>query len=120
MKRLVLATLAVFCAAIVQVQPVEPLTTCQRACCHCAHPGACGMPSCRASTNPAPLVATAQSAQRGRAAARPLAQSGQFFFSVFPALRIEFAADPSGLAPSALAVPTAHAPLFKAHCSFLI
>jgi hypothetical protein len=119
MKRMVLALLAVFCAAVVQVQPVEPLKTCPCDCCHCKHPGECGMPACRSSSTASPTVATAQSVPNGRSAPRLLAQPGPFLASFVFAPGIG-SAPSSALTPSALAVPTAHVPLFKAHCSFLI
>jgi hypothetical protein len=65
------------------------------------------------------ILATAQ-AGVGRAAVRPMAQSSRLFASPFLASRIEATAALCALAPSALAVPAAHVPLFKAHCSFLI
>jgi hypothetical protein len=66
------------------------------------------------------MLATVQTAGIGRAAVRPMAQPGRLFASPFLAFRIELAAASNALAPSPLAVPTAHVPLFKAHCSLLI
>jgi len=112
--------MAVVCAAFVQVQPVVLSDSCQCACCHCKVPGACGIPGCRTPTPESPMVAAAHPAGLGRGAARPLAQPGQPFSASFIASRIGSDAALSALVPSALAVPAAHVPLFKAHCSFLI
>jgi len=78
------------------------------------------MPSCVTPTQAAPMLATVQAAYAGRAAVRAMPLPGQIFASTFPVFRIELASAKSALAPSASAVPTAHVPLFKAHCSFLI
>jgi hypothetical protein len=118
MKRLVWILLAVFCTAIAQVQPVEPLVRQKHACCDCG--GRCGMPDC---APPAPQVPSAfvgaQSVSVTRPqsarAVRPVRQAEKFFVGY---------AKP-GVSPSVLPAPSlmasaASVPLYKAHCCFLI
>jgi hypothetical protein len=117
MKRVVWLVLAVFCAALAQVQPVDGLGA-KAKCCRCCHPGACGMPGCCASAQTAPSTAQAENVGRLAAPRRALSagSAADIFYSAF----VEPAASSGPLFVSAQAAPSASVPLFRAHCSLLI
>jgi hypothetical protein len=121
MKRFVWLLLAVFCATMAQVQPVDSLAKAKmRGCCRI--PGACGMPGCcpaPASTSPV-TSASAGSALATAPAARR-AQTSRGVPEKFYASFAERLASRPLLPPaSADAARSAYGPLFAAHCSFLI
>jgi hypothetical protein len=119
MKRFVWILLAVFCTALGQVQPVEPLARVKHACCNCD--GRCGMPDC---APPAPHASTVFVSEQGVAVARPASvssesltrKSAEKFFAAFAAP----CASSVVLSAPWQTAPAAGVPLFKAHCSFLI
>jgi hypothetical protein len=120
MKRLAYLLVAVFCAAMVQVQPADGLAT-KAKMCSCCHPGACGMPGCCPSAAPAPAaLGSAQSARVVSASAIRRALPGRPTVEKFYAPFVEPGAPSPALVASAEAAPTANVPFFKAHCSFLI
>jgi hypothetical protein len=118
MKRIVWLLLAVFCSALVRVQPVEFAPCSRCACCHCKIPGDCGMPCSRAPAPASAMFAAEQSSLVARPAvgkarrAQPLAVR---FYASF----VEPVTQRVALMAPASAVPAARVPLFKAHCSFL-
>jgi hypothetical protein len=67
MKRLTWILLALFCTALVQVQPVDA-SKAKGMACACCHPGTCEMPGCC----PAPAPAALSSAQSARVANLPV------------------------------------------------
>ena len=121
MKRFVWFFLAAFCAALAQVQPVEPLQA-KHASCGCCdgETRACGMPDCAlppACPSTGLVLASAVSALRAESEnvmpkSRGLGARFYAQFSPRPAV-------PAEIAPQVVA-PTASVPAFKAHCSFLI
>jgi hypothetical protein len=118
MKRVAWLLLAVFCAALLQVQPVLiQQTTCA---CRCKVPGACGMP-CSRIPIPAPLSFAADRATPANAPAKGRESKSEQrlerrFFSVF----VESLTELGAIGVSAPSAAPARVPLFKAHCSFLI
>ncbi len=120
MKTLAWLLLAVFCTALVRVQPVELGLRKQCVCCHCKGPCECGMP-CSRAPNPVPVsFATEQPARIAQAAVRGKIQPARLAEEKFFAPFIESAAPALALNGSAPTAPAANVPLFKAHCSFLI
>ncbi|MFI5336306.1 MAG: hypothetical protein ACHQ5A_05960 [Opitutales bacterium] len=121
MPRFVWILLALWCTALAQVQPVEPLLPkAEKQCCGCH--GACGMPDCALAPTPVqPAAEPADTLTVARPAtlvtALPHALATVKFFALFlPAAPA--AADPP---PAPLpAPPPASAPLFQQHCSRLI
>jgi hypothetical protein len=118
-KRLTWLLLAVFCAALVQVQPLERLAKAKT--CGCCHtPGACGMPGCCPTPASTLLAASAErSASKAASEARKARLSRGatgYYYASFVGMR----AVRSHLQASAEATPAAHVPFFKAHCSYLI
>jgi hypothetical protein len=122
MKRLSWLLLAVFCTALMRVQPVDTGQRCPCICCHCKNPGDCGMPCDRSPTpTPAPLMFAAEQAARvARPSLRqkdsPARLVGEKFFAPF----VESATSSVAFSAAAVLAPPANVPLFKAHCSFLI
>jgi hypothetical protein len=122
MKRIAWLLIAVFCTALVRVQPVDLAqgTQCACRCCHCKIPGDCGMPCNRAPT-PAPLMFAAEKAARlAQPAVRRSLPPPRVSEEKFYAPYVEKVIPSIALNASALTAPAAGAPLFKAHCSFLI
>lgn len=117
MKRVVWLVLAVFCAAMAQVKPVDGLGAKAKPC-SCCHPGACGMPGCCASTSTACSPAQVETV-RSLAAPRR-AQAAPGISGTFYAVFVEPIAKGSPLFASARAAPAASVPIFTAHCSLLI
>lgn len=120
MKRVAWLLLAVFCPALVQVQPVQIQQTTCSCCCHCKVPGECGMPCSRVPV-PAPLSFASERATPLTAPARERQSRSEQrtelrFFSVFVESMTEIGA--IGMAPPPAS--PARVALFKAHCSFLI
>ena len=118
MKRLVWLFLAVFCTALLQVQPLDAA---KAKTCDCCHPSACGMPGC--CPPPASALTALSSAQSVRATSLPACRKAQSVRGVvekFYVLFVEPVAVRAAFLASAEAAPAAHVPLFKAHCSFLI
>jgi hypothetical protein len=121
MKRLVWLLLAVFCTAIAQVQPVEPLVSSQVRCPCCEIPGACGMADCNVppSSVPVRLIAEQSAPITVSAARRNAARLGRIALT----LASSFDAQSATLAvrnDAAISVRAGRGPLFQAHCSFLI
>ncbi|RXK54684.1 hypothetical protein ESB00_01955 [Oleiharenicola lentus] len=121
MKRLVWILVAVFCAALAQVQAVDLPVLAGGECCCCEDQArACGMPDC------APAPAAAQGllqlpvAAAQRSEARKLTPAPKARFETFY-VRVDSlpAKSPAG-SVSHRGTPAASVPLFKAHCSFLI
>jgi len=119
MKRLTWILLALFCAALVQVQPVDGLQAKAMAC-PCCHPGACGMPGCCAAPTPAPSALSL--AQSARVANLPVVRDAQAQdrAATFYASLVEPATVRCRLVAPPLAALAARVPLFEAHCRFLI
>jgi hypothetical protein len=118
MKRLVWLVVAVFCATLALGQVFDGLNP-QAKDCPCCHPGACGMPgccslpgSCSMAFDSAPLAQGAN--QPAPARKREMVENFFASFGAPTAIR--------GLRPvlALRAVPAVRAPLFTAHCSFLI
>jgi hypothetical protein len=119
-KRIAWILLAVFCPAMVRVQPVD-LAQC-KVCvsCHCKIPGDCGMP-CSRPDAPAPIMfAAEQSAKVTLEAGRRNLPDARLAEGKFYATVVEAATVPVALIKPVLMAPAAEVPLFKAHCSFLI
>src|SRR5580698_2085550 len=116
MKRAVWLLLAVFCAALWQVQPVDGVGA--KARCHCCHPSACGMPGCCASATTACSPARAEDGARLSAPTRM--QAARSRTETFYASFVETDSKSGPSFASARAVPAARVPLFEAHCSLLI
>lgn len=121
MPRFVWILLFAWCAALAQVQPVEPLLPrAEKECCGCG--GACGMPDCVLAPAPAqPPAEPAGTLTVSRPASTvtflKLALTTEKFFALFvPAS--DPAANPHA-PPKPVPLP-ASAPLFQQHCSFLI
>jgi hypothetical protein len=120
MPRFVWIIVLLWCAALAQVQPVEPLATkAEKECCGCD--GACGMPACAMLPAPAqpaadlePALTVARPLTKATALRAP-ADLAKFFSLALPAVRET--ADPP--APP-VAAPPASGPLFQRHCSLLI
>jgi hypothetical protein len=120
MKRVVWLVLAVFCAALAQVQPVDGLGTKAKPC-PCCHPGACGMPGCCPPPASASTAFSSAQAESVRSVPAPRrAQAARGPANAFYAAFAEPAHVRSSLLATAQAAPAASLPLFKAHCSFLI
>jgi hypothetical protein len=119
MKRLAWLFLAVFCAAMVQVQPVRGLPVKVKACNCCQVPGTCGMPDCcPPSAFASTVLGSEESVRLALPASRTVAairDASVVFYAAF----VEPAIIPPALS-AALAAAPARVPLFKAHCSFLI
>lgn len=120
MKRAVWLVLAVFCAALAQVQPVDGLAAKAKSC-PCCHPGACEMPGCCPSPASTPVAFNSAQAEcvKGVPApnrAQPACGSADTFYAAF----VEPIAVGGLLLAADQAAPAANVPLFKAHCSLLI
>lgn len=115
MKRLSWLLLAVFCSALVRVQPVDLSLAGNEAPCGCAMPDCCPPPARAplASTSVQPIQATELTAPREMPAARRPAVR---FYAQF----VERAISTITLPASASATPPVGTPLFKAHHSFRI
>jgi hypothetical protein len=121
MKRCVWLLVLAFCAAVVQVQPVQPLQA-KDAGCDCCVDGAnaCGMPDCA----PAPACPPAGALLAGeistlRAEAESVMPKSRSFRDRCYAHFSPRPARPAGIVPR-VAAPTASVPVYQAHCSFLI
>jgi hypothetical protein len=120
MKRLAWLLLAVFGAALLQVQPVEGLPA-KAKCCDCCHvPGTGEMPGCCPQVASLPAALGAE--QSARVANQPVRRAVP---AVGACARIYVSLVEPGASRSALPAPAeaaraAGVPLFKAHCSFLI
>jgi hypothetical protein len=121
MKRLVWLILAAFSTALAQVQPVDVRLLPKEKCDCCEQSAnACGMPDCA----PAPacaqaalqLPAPAQIAVAKRTIPAPSATAREPFYVQFLPRVIVAPALPVADAVA----PAASAPLYQAHCSFLI
>ena len=119
MKRLAWLLLAVFCAALVQIQPARALPGKAKACGCCHGPGACGLPDCCPSATGAAVALDSE----------PSEQLVSVTIKALPATRAELAQFYTMLLEAAAQRPVfpatepaaaARVPLFKAHCSFLI
>jgi len=120
MKRLPWLLIALFCAVLVQVQPIDGPLAKPVKCARC-HSGACGMPGCCPTPASAPTVfSSEQSARVDRVPAPHRAQPVRGAEENFYALFIEPVAGRGALPACAEAAPAARVPLFKAHCCFLI
>jgi len=120
MKRVAWVLLAVFCAALVQIQPAQGLTAKAKTCDCCHVPGACGMPDC---CPPLAFASLASGSEQAVRLPRPAAQKAQSLHSPsakFYASFVEPAALRLALPPSAKLAAAARVPLFKAQCCFLI
>jgi hypothetical protein len=120
MKRLAWLLLAVFGAALLQVQPAEGLPA-KAKCCDCCHvPGTAEMPGCCAPAAALPTaLGSEQSARVSSPAIRraaPVGGAAELAYVSF----VEPEAIRSALPAPAEAARAAGVPLFKAHCSFLI
>jgi len=121
MKRLVWIVLAVFCAALGQVQAVDTLGAKAKPC-PCCHPGACGMPGCCPPISSAsPVFEAAPAAEVARQLSpwrtrltREWAQGFSFSLAALAEITRQ------RTAPGAERAPAAKVPLFTAHCSLLI
>ena len=122
MKKLVWVLIVACCTAFAPVQPVERLAAPKACCCnHCKCKGGCGGPGAACPIAAAPVVFASDQAVSPASLAPsrrslPARQSRARFFISF----VERRAAMAGLTASARAAPAASAPLFKAHCSFLI
>jgi hypothetical protein len=120
MNRLVWLLLSVCCLALVQVQPVARLAPMAESCGCCDCDGACGMPDCAPPT-PARAPVYAQESTRAteglrlRRVARPMPA-----FAEAHAAFIRLTIPGIALATPVRLPPTASAPLFRLHCSYLI
>jgi hypothetical protein len=122
MKRFVWILIAVFCTAFMPVQPVERLAAPKACCCkHCRCKDGCGGSGAACPMAAVPVLFAADR-PAGVASLAPVRRSlpsraarVKFFVSF-----VEPRAATAGLAQAARAAPAAFAPLFKAHCSFLI
>ena len=119
MKRLPWLLAVILCTVFVQVQPVDASRSCPCCCCHCKVPGACGVP-CSGAPAPAPVMSAAE---QPAGVARPegrwkiqAARPAEKFFARF----VGPAAAPVALSAPVVLACAADAPLFKAHCCFLI
>jgi hypothetical protein len=120
MKRVAWLVLAVFCAALAQVQPVDGLGAKAKPC-PCCHLGACGMPGCCPSPASAPAAVNSAQADCVKSVPAPgRAQAARGLADTFYAAFVETTAVRGSLHASALTAAPASVPLFKAHCSFLI
>jgi hypothetical protein len=117
MKRLVWLILAAFSTAIAQVQPADarllPAEKCD--CCE-QSADACGTPAPTCARPALPLQAPAQLAAAKRALPAPSATAHTPFYVQFLPRVIIAPALPVADAVA----PAASAPLYQAHCSFLI
>lgn len=121
MKRLAWLFLAVFCAALAQVQRVELPVAPASACDCCENAGDCGMPEC--GLPPAAVPATFAIERSTVTVARPAAANeiapakaipSHFWVATPPPVVRTMIPDSGGTAPPA------GVPLFKVHCTFLI
>ncbi len=117
MKRFVWLLVLAFCTALAQVQPVD-VPGAKVAKCDCCEnrPNACGMPDCVAQPVAGQAATVQASAGQQVEAGRLTRAKREYFYVQFlprPALT-------PAAGVSAPAAPLASAPLFKAHCSFLI
>lgn len=117
MKRFVWLLLIAFCTALAQVQPVDAPVKQQEDCGCCEkEANACGMPDCVAQPAATQTVAvSATSSQQAEAPRLTRAKREHFYVQFLPRPALQPAAKVS--VPT---TPPASAPLFKAHCSFLI
>ena len=121
MPRFVWILLVLWCTALAQVSPVEPLLPqAEKECCGCH--GQCGLPDCVLAPAPGLPPAETSGALTVSRPATPvtflrLTLVTEKFFALFvPA--VDVAVRPHAPPP---AVPwPASAPLFQQHCSFLI
>jgi len=121
MKRFVWLLALAFCAAVVQVQPVQPLQA-KDAGCDCCEGGAnaCGMPDCApAPACPPASALLASEISTLRAEAGSVMPKSRSFRDHFYAPFSPRPAQPAKIAPR-IAAPTASVPVFQVHCSFLI
>jgi hypothetical protein len=117
MKRLSWLLLAVFCAAMVQVQPVDFAKAKAHSCCPA---GGCGMPCC---PSPSPASSPSGRQQSSLVASVPVSrrvQIARILAEKLYAVLVKPASVRRLVSASAEAAPVAMMPLFKAHCSFLI
>lgn len=124
MPRFVWVLVFLWCTALAQVQPVEPLLPHpdKECCCDCG--GTCGMPGCALAPAPAQTPAepagTLTVARPAVTVSKlPLALTTEKFFALFLAPAAPCAANASPPLPES-AAPSASAPLFQQHCSLLI
>lgn len=121
MKRLVWLLIAVFCTALAPVQPVDRLAAKACCCSHCGCKGGCEGSGAACPMAPAPVLFSSDQPVGAAtlAAARsslPARSNRVKFFVSFVGPR----AATAGLSAPAGPAHAAYAPLFKAHCSFLI
>ncbi|MBI2518602.1 MAG: hypothetical protein HYV95_17135 [Opitutae bacterium] len=122
MKRLAWLFLAVFCTALAQVQPVEPLLPQAKEPCCCESDGACGMPEC--ALPPAFTQSQTTTLERAGTELRQVARRGAARLPQvtpkFYSFVTEQVVATTMLPASAFATPAASPSLFRLHCSFLI
>lgn len=121
MKRLVWLILAIFCAALGQVQAVDALGAKAKPC-SCCHGEGCSMPACcpppSAASSMLETASTAEVARppspRRARLAREWAQGFCFSLAALAGTSRQHHA------PARAQSPAANVPLFTAHCSLLI
>jgi len=122
MKRLVWLLLAVFCAALTPVRPVDGVQVAAAACDCCENAGDCGMPDCLpplAATPAVPALAATLPAvlklEAKRQAPAPRLYRDRFYR--------QFVSAPARELPTlraTIVAPAATAPVYLAQCSLLI
>ena|ERR1700722_12078752 len=120
MKRLTWLLLAVFCAALGQIQPARAMPVKAKTCDCCQVPGTCGMPDCCPPLAFPSVTLGAEDSVRPAARpaqkALPLRGAAARFYVSF----VEPAALRPALPPPAETAAAARVPLYKAQCRFLI
>jgi hypothetical protein len=119
MKRLVWLLLTVFSTAIAQVQPVDvPQAPAEKCCCCEQQSKACDMPDCIPTSTGVQRVLPQQTSVEIVGKRAPAATVGireKFYAHLVPRVHVA-----PVLPVNAAEAPAASAPLFAAHCSFLL
>jgi hypothetical protein len=120
MKRLAWLLLAVFCTALVQIQPAQGMPAKAKACACCPVPAGCGTTDCCPPAAFAAVTLGAEASEQASPAASRSERTVRGAAALFYASFVEPAALRPVLPASAQAAAAASVPLFKAHCCFLI
>jgi hypothetical protein len=119
MKRVVWLVLAVFCAALGQVQAVD--LGAKAKACACCHPDACGKPGCcPPPSTTVPALEAAEVVEVAPAASRLAPRAHEWALGFCFSLVALTETSRKRAAPAVERAPAASVPLFTAHCSRLI
>ena len=120
MKRFAWLLLAVFCAALVQIQPAQGNPAKAKTCACCETTSPCAATDCCPPATSAAVALGAEASERLTVAAAPSERAVRRAANLLYASFAASAAKCPSLPAAAAAAAPAEVPLFKAHCCFLI